>query len=150
MTDSFYRLCDECHVKIPLIRGGAGRVICINCSNGAEDNCIDCLKPAGGVQYGEGFVRCSRCHSYYCEMRCGLPHEVEIRALRLNMLSLYQTLLRGRSASGQDMYDPLIRSLLAMLDELTFLLDPNQEPINPVHTSPENPLDQLRGTEKKA
>ena len=123
MTDSYYRYCDECGVLVPFIRGGAGRILCYKCSGGKEDTCIDCREPVGGVQQGEGFVRCSRCHEYYVEMHNGLPHEVEIRALRLNMLSLYQTLLRGRDVSRQDIYDRLLRALLVMLDELTQLLD---------------------------
>ena len=123
MTDSYYRFCDECKEKVPFIRGGIGRILCYKCSGGKSDYCTDCRKPVGGVQQGEGFVRCSRCHEYYVEMHNGLPHEVEIRALRLNMLSLYQTLLRGRDVSRQDIYDRLLRALLVMLDELTLLLD---------------------------
>ena len=123
MADSYYRFCDECKEKVPFIRGGIGRILCYKCSGGKEDTCTDCRERVGGVQQGEGFVRCSRCHSYYVEMHNGLPHEVEIRALRLNMLSVYQRLLTGRDVSNHDMYDTLIQSLLETLDMISLLLD---------------------------
>ena len=125
MTDGYYRFCDECKAKIHLIRGGAGRILCVKCSGGKEDNCTDCQEPTGGVQLGEGFVRCSRCHTYYVEARNYMPYEMDIQALRFNMLSLMQSL--RRDSSDFPALFPLHQAMLTTLGEIDILLPPDSE-----------------------
>ena len=125
MTDGYYRFCDECKAKIHLIRGGAGRILCVKCSGGKEDNCTDCQEPTGGVQLGEGFVRCSRCHEYYVESRYRVPYSMEFAALRLTMLLLVER-MRGEATKYPNLW-PLRKSMIATLREIDNLRTSDSE-----------------------
>ena len=118
MSD-FYRFCDECHKKVSFIRGGTGAILCTTCSKGREDKCVDCLEGVGGAQIGSGFVRCSRCHTYYCEIRQGFRHQIDMKALRLQMLSLTNDLLVFRDKKNANALNPLIKSMLGTLRVLS-------------------------------